>query len=163
MQEEVENKSVNLVISTTKLSSKAIIRGLVAYIRHRKNKKAQKVLSDDTIQGKQKVKDLISQGQGVSSMPIGETGLKDFEKIAKKYGVDFAVVKDKTVTPMKYTVFFKAKDADAISQVLSEYAAKQIKKENISKPSVLQKLKNFKDLVAGMPKKQKEKRKERER
>ena len=163
MQEEVEKKSVNLAISTTKLSSKTIVKGLAAYIRHRKNKKAQKSLSDDAIQGKQKVKDLIGQRQGVSSMPIGETGLKDFERIAKKYGVDFAVVRDKTVTPMKYTVFFKAKDADAISQVLAEYAAKQVKKKSVSKPSVLQKLKKFKDLVASIPKKAKEKRKEQER
>lgn len=163
MQEEVENKTVNLAISTTKLSSKAIVKGLASYIRHRKNKKAQNSIIGDTIQGKQKVKELIGQGQGVSSMPIGETGLKDFEKIAKKYGVDFAIVKDKTVTPIKYTVFFKAKDADAIMQVLSEYAAKQVKKKTISKPSVLQKLKKFKDLVASIPKKAKEKRKEQER
>ena len=73
------------------------------------------------------------------------------------------MVRDKTVTPMKYTVFFKAKDADAISQVLAEYAAKQVKKKSVSKPSVLQKLKKFKDLVASIPKKAKEKRKEQER
>ena len=163
MQEEVENKTVNLAISTTKLSSKTVIKGLATYIRHRKNKKTQKAVTDKMVHGKQKVKALVGQGQGVSSMPIGETGLKDFEKIAKKYGVDFAIVKDKTVTPIKYTVFFKARDADAITQVLSEYAAKQVKKKTISKPSVLQKLKKFKDLVASIPKKAKEKRKEQER
>lgn len=163
MQEEVENRTVNLAITTTKLTGRVLAKGLSKYMQHRKNKKAQKSLSDDAIQGKQKVKDLIGQGQGVSSMPIGETGLKDFERIAKKYGVDFAVVKDKTVTPIKYTVFFKAKDADAISQVLAEYAAKQVKKKSVSKPSVLQKLKKFKDLVASIPKKAKEKRKEQER
>ena len=47
--------------------------------------------------GKQSAKDLIGQGQGVSSAEIAKSGLKDFQKIAKKYGVDFAVVKDKTV------------------------------------------------------------------
>jgi len=163
MQEEVENRTVNLAITTTKLTGRVLAKGLSMYMQHRKNKKAQKAITDDTPHGKQKVKELIGQGQGVSSMPIGETGLKDFERIAKKYGVDFAVVKDKTVTPIKYTVFFKAKDADAISQVLAEYAAKQVKKKSVSKPSVLQKLKKFKDLVASIPKKAKEKRKEQER
>ena len=45
-------------------------------------------------EGKQSVKTLIRQGQGVSSIPLADEGLKDFQKIAKKYGVDFAVVKD---------------------------------------------------------------------
>ena len=96
-------------------------------------------------------------------MPIGETGLGDFQKIAKKYGVDFAVVKDKTVQPTKYTVFFKARDADAIGQVLQEYSAKQMKKKSQNRPSVLKTLKKFKDLVASLPKKVQEKRKEHER
>lgn len=96
-------------------------------------------------------------------MPIGETGLKDFQGIAKKYGVDFAVVKDKTTQPIKYTVFFKARDADAITQVLQEYAQKQLKRKQQNRLSVLKTLKKFKDLVAGMPKKQREKRKEQER
>ena len=39
----------------------------------------------------------------------------DFQKIAKKYGVDFAVVKDKNVNPPVYTIFFKAKDMDAVT------------------------------------------------
>lgn len=131
------------------------------YNQHRKNKKLTKS-QDNVTHGKQKVKKLIGQGQGVSSMPLAQTGLKDFERIAKKYGVDFAVVKDKTTTPIQYTIFFKAKDADAITNVLKEYSAKQVKKTK-TKASVLDKLKKFKDLVASVPKKVHEKRKEQER
>ena len=123
-------------------------------------------MAKDTVKGKQSVKELIGQGQGVSSMDIGESGIKDFKKIANKYGVDFAIVKDKDVEPPRYTVFFKAKDADAITQILKEYAAKQTKKKEKAaekKPSILQKLKKFKEKVAAMPRKDKEKRKEQER
>ena len=123
-------------------------------------------MAKDTVKGKQSVKELIGQGQGVSSMDIGDSGIKDFKKIANKYGVDFAIVKDKDVEPPRYTVFFKAKDADAITQILKEYAAKQTKKKEKAaekKPSILQKLKKFKDKVAAMPRKDKEKRKEQER
>ena len=161
MQEEVENKSVNLAVSTTKLSARTVFKGLALLYRHHKNKKA--IQKDEKPVGKQSVKELIGQNQGVSSMPIGETGLGDFQRIAKKYGVDFAVVKDKTVQPMKYTVFFKARDADAIGQVLQEYSAKMMKKKTQSRPSVLKALKKFKDLVASMPNKAREKRKEQER
>lgn len=161
MQEEVENKTVNLAITTTKLTLRTILKGLSMYNQHRKNKKLTKS-QDNVTHGKQKVKKLIGQGQGVSSMPLAQTGLKDFERIAKKYGVDFAVVKDKTTTPIQYTIFFKAKDADAITNVLKEYSAKQVKKTK-TKASVLDKLKKFKDLVASVPKKVHEKRKEQER
>ena len=78
--------------------------------------------------------------------------------------MDFAIVKDKAVEPPVYTVFFKAKDADAITQVLKEYSAKQVKrKKTATRPSVLQKLKKFKEIVAKTPRKEKEKKKEHER
>ena len=167
MQEEVENKTVNLAVKTTKVSLKLLIRALIAYKRKLENKQRLKQVAKNThTKGKQSVKELIGQDQGVSSMEIGDSGIRDFKKLANKYGVDFAIIKDKNETPPKYTVFFKARDADAITQVLKEYAAKQTKKKEKAaekKPSILQKLKKFKEKVAAMPRKDKEKRKEQER
>ena len=63
-------------------------------------------------------------------------------------------------------MFFKARDADAITAVLKEYAAKQTKRkktQNKQRSSVLQKLKKFKELVAKTARKPKERRKEQER
>ena len=165
MQEEVENKTVHLAIQTGKVTVKTLLRGLHAWYRHHQRKKDVAKMSGDSVKGKQSVKELIGQGQGVSSMDIGDSGIKDFKKIANKYGVDFAIVKDKEADPARYTVFFKAKDADAITQILKDYAAKQTKKKERTakeKPSILQKLKKFKEKVASMPRKDKEKRKERE-
>lgn len=166
MQEEVENKSVRLAIQTGKVTLRTLLRGLRAWYRHHERKKDVARMAGDTVKGKQSVKELIGQGQGVSSMEVGDSGIKDFKKIANKYGVDFAIVKDKDTDPPKYTVFFKARDADAITQVLKEYTAKQTKrKERAEKerPSILKKLKAFKEKVAAMPRKHKEKRKEQER
>ena len=165
MQEEVENKTVHLAIQTGKVTVKTLLRGLHAWYRHHQRKKDVAKMSGDSVKGKQSVKEMIGQGQGVSSMDIGDSGIKDFKKIANKYGVDFAIVKDKEADPARYTVFFKAKDADAITQILKEYAAKQTKKKERAaekKPSILQKLKKFKEKVASMPRRDKEKRKERE-
>ena len=50
---------------------------------------------------------------------------------AKKYGVDFAVVRDREKSPPVYTVFFKAKDTDAVTRILQDYSAKQIKKPSL--------------------------------
>lgn len=167
MQEEVEQKTVNLAVRSSKVTAQVLYKGLKAFINHQKRKAAMKAAEkDEPIKGEQSVKELIGQGQGVSSMPIDDDGIKDFKKICNKYGVDFAVVKDKTVEPPQFTVFFKAKDADAITQVLKEYSAKQVKKKQkaeTKKPSILDKLKKFKDIVAKTPRKDKEKKKEQTR
>ena len=166
MNEEVASKAIHLVIKMEKLSGRTMVKGLHAWYQHHQRKKAVDRMAKDTVKGKQSVKELIGQGQGVSSMDIGDSGIKDFKKIANKYGVDFAIVKDKAADPPLYTVFFKAKDADAIKQILKEYAAKQMKKKEKAaekKPSILQKLKKFKEKVASMPRKDKERRKEQER
>lgn len=163
MQEYVEEKSVNVAVTTTKLTTRTLLNALKAYMRHQQQRNANGAIQDDRIKGKQTVKQLIGQNQGVSSLPIGETGLKDFERIANKYGVDFAIVKDKTTEPIKYTVFFKARDADAIAQVLAEYTAKQMKKQSRNRPSILKTLKKFKEMLAKMPKREQEKKKEQTR
>ena len=80
---------------------------------------------------------------------------------AKKYGVDFAVVRDREKSPPVYTVFFKEKDTDAVTRILQDYSAKQIKTPSVAKTSVLEKLKKFKEIVAAIPKKVAEKKKER--
>ncbi len=163
MNEEVSDRVVRVAFRTARVTGRALFRALVAWQRHHDRKKAMKRSEKSTVKGKQSVKELIGQGQGVSSMEVGDSGIRDFKRIANKYGVDFAIVKDKDVDPPKYTVFFKAKDADAITQVLKEYASKQTKREekaNQERPSILQKLQKFKEKVAAMPKKAKEKRKE---
>ena len=107
MQEEVEQKTVNLAVRSSKVTAQVLYKGLKAFINHQKRKAAMKAAEkDEPIKGEQSVKELIGQGQGVSSMPIDDGGVKDFKKICNKYGVDFAVVKDKTVEPPQFTVFF---------------------------------------------------------
>ncbi|MCF0187264.1 MAG: PcfB family protein [Bacteroidaceae bacterium] len=165
MHEEVSDKTVNLAVRTGKVTVRGLIKALSLYVKHLKNRVEKLEMEKNTpVEGQQSVKDLIKQGQGVSSAEIGDEGIRDFKKIANKYGVDFAIVKDKAVDPPVYTVFFKAKDADAITQVLKDYSASQIKRrDDVKKPSVIQKLKEFKELVAKTPRKEKEKRKEQER
>ena len=164
MHEEVSDKSINLAVRTTKVTVRTLVRALIWAQRHYNQKKNEKKMEEVRPQGKQSLKELIGQGQGVSSMDIGDEGIKDFKKLANKYGVDFAIVKNKGVEPVRYTVFFKARDADAITQVLKEYSDKQVKRQKkAEKPSVLSKLKKLKDIVAKTPRKEKDRRREPER
>ena len=159
MQEEVENRTVNLAISTTKLTLRTIISGIRKYLQHREKVKAKKG-RDPAVHGKQSVKKLLGQNQGAANAEIEKEGIKDFERRAKKYGVDFAVRKDKTVDPPRYFVFVRAKDADALDAICKEHQARSMTKDR--KPSVLAQLSKFKNLVASVPKKIREKKQERD-
>lgn len=166
MQEELETKTVNLVLKASKVTGQLLAKELDRWLEKRKDKIRGIIQNIDKSanSGKQSVKQLLGNGQSVSSIPIEDDGdMKGFQKIANKYGLDFAIVKDKAEDPPKYTVFFKAKDADVITQVVKEYTAKYLSEEKKDKPSILEKLKKFKEIVAKTPKKEKEKKKEQER
>ena len=116
MQEEVEQKTVALIISTGKLTGRELKKAMLKVLAHMKDKKNHPNIP----QGKQSVKQLAKQGQGMTSIEITDQNIKDFERVAKKYGVDFAVMKDKHEVPLKYVVYFKGKDADAITNAFKE-------------------------------------------
>lgn len=153
MQEEIENRTVNLAISTTKLTFRTILNAYLTWKRNHNAIKGQKAAEKPV--GKQTIKELLGQNQGVSSIPIQNTGIRDFEQIARKYGIDYAITKDKSVTPPKYMIFFKARDADAMTAAFEEYSNQKLKTKQ--KPSVLKQLEKLKTLVASVTDKVKEK------
>ena len=124
MQEEVENRTINLAISTTRLTARSVIAGIRKYLQHREKVKARKGIRDTAVHGKQSVKQLLGQNQGATNVEIDKDGIRDFERLAKKYGVDFAVRKDKSVDPPRYLVFVRSKDADALDAICKEHQAR---------------------------------------
>ena len=64
--------------------------------------------------------------------------IKSFERVAKKYSIDFSLKKDVTADPPRYYVFFKARDADVMTAAFKEYTGKSLNKDK--KPSVRKKL-----------------------
>ena len=151
MQEEVENRTLTLVVSGTKFTGRLFKAAISKYMAHRREKKLEKQRSRDspvTPKGKQTVKQPIGQNQGASNIEINDPSIRDFERIARKYGVDYAVKKDRSASPPKYLIFFKARDADALTAAFSEYTQKKVKKADRSeRPSVLAKLAQFKELL----------------
>ena len=129
---EAVDKSINIAVRLSKPTMKEFMKALKLVVG-RPTKASGKAIGEKIhpTKGKQSVKTLIRQGQGVSSIPLADEGLKDFQKIAKKYGVDFAVVKDKNEEPPVYTIFFKAKDTDVITKILQDYSEKQVKKKAV--------------------------------
>ena len=112
LQEEIEQKTFNIMISTTKLSARTVLRAVKAAFRLYQSKASQ---------GKQSVRTLLRQNRGVSSVEISKTGIRGLERYAKKYGIDYAIRKDTSEVPPRYLVFFKAPDAEAFNSAFKEY------------------------------------------
>ena len=68
MQEEVENRTVNLAISTTKLTFRTIVNGYNAWKRHHQAKVAQKTAQLPI--GKQSIKELIGRIRESAVSPL---------------------------------------------------------------------------------------------
>ena len=148
MQEEVENKSVAISIKATKLNANvlkaALLKALAEMEKKQKNPKVYK--------GKQSVKHLVRQGVGVSNIEITDGNIKSFEKVARKYGIDFALKKDVSTQPPRYLVFFKSKDADALTAAFREYSGKVVKSQSKEKPSIRKQLSKLQEVVKDMAK-----------
>ena len=155
MQEEVEQRTLTLVINGTKFSGRVLKNAVSKFVAFCRNQKAKKVNVHP--RGKQSVKQLTRQGQGVNTMEIDDENLRQFERIARKYGVDYAVRKDVTAETPRFLVFFKGRDADAIMAALKEFSSAKERKSE--RPSLLQRLRE----LAPIPGVQKEKKKELER
>lgn len=154
LQEEVEQKTFNIVVSTTKLTARTILNaGRTALQQYQ-----SKLLADKS-SGKQSVRMLLRQNRGVSSVEIDKTNIKGFERYAKKYGIDYAIRKDTSEVPPRYLVFFKAPDAEAFQSAFKEYSASLLNKDK--RPSVLARLHELVQAAAELPGKVRHKEQER--
>mgnify|MGYP000999942990 CR=1 FL=1 len=157
MQEHINEKNVELTIHTCKLTAhifQASIRKVLAEMRRaRENPKIYR--------GKQTVKQLIRQNAGVSNIEITEGNIKAFEGVARKYGVDFALKRDSSVSPPKWLVFFKGRGTDAVQ---AAFAAKSLPSEKDSvRPSLRSQLHKFAEMARNMPQKSRNKEQEQSR
>lgn len=138
MHEEVNQKVVSLCVRSAKMSATELEKVLKMFLDAQKQKKNQ------FAKGKQTLKELVGQNAGVTNIEVSEGNIKAFERVARKYGIDFALKKDKSCQPPKYYVFFKARDMDAMTMAFKEFVATNEHKRN--QPSIKKMLKHFKDI-----------------
>lgn len=157
IQEEIDNKTIALVISTTKLTGRLLQAAIREYQRQRQNHKNNKQVKG--YQGKQTIKQLVKSGAALSNIEITDQNIKSFESVAKKYGIDYALKKDNSQEPPKYLVFFKGKDVDVISMAFDEYSKKQLRE----KPSLRKMLSQMREKAKSINPKDRARRKKQER
>jgi hypothetical protein len=136
--EHVNEKTVALSIKATKLTGRALAKAMRAFL-----KKASQ--PGKPSHGKQSVKNLTKQGASLSNIEVADQSVDIFKRTARKYNIDFAMKKDNAGNPPKWIVFFKAKDADALTAAFNEYSKKTLAKTK--KPSLLARINKIKELA----------------
>ncbi len=152
MQEDIENRSLTLMINSSKLTARTLATAFTKFLRYTRNK--VKEHHDVKLQGKQTIKELIAQNQGVEKTELADKDeVKTFDRIAKQYGVDYAIKKG--ISPegkQRYILFFKARDRSAIDQAMSAYTADYMKKHKREHPPIEAVLDPLKEMMPGRKK-----------
>lgn len=139
MQEEVNQKTVAITVKAAKITGWVLLAAAQKYLAHLKKQRVEGL----TPQGHQSVKQLMGHRVNTNSIPLdGNTHL--FDRVARKYGVDYAFHK---VESGKYLLFFKAGKADAITAAFADYTKRMMKRQQEKRPSILGQLKKLREQV----------------
>ena len=141
MQEEVTQGAVTLIVNGSKLTEQVFEKAVKKFLEEVQKSKQPKIY-----RGKQTLKQLAGQNAGLSNIEISDKNIKAFSHVAKKYHVDFALKKDTAAEQPRYLVFFKSRDADAITAAFQEFAGKRMGREE--KPSIRERLNEAREQAA---------------
>ncbi len=144
MQEQINEKTIALQVKASKLTATELKKIIAMYLRYRKQKRLVKKGNISKNPGKKTTIDkLTKKYDGLKSIEITKNNIKNFEKVAKKFNIEYALKKDNTTNPPIYFVFFKGKDLDIIDFAFKEYLKSSLNQSNETRPSVIKALKKM--------------------
>ena len=110
-----------------------------------------------TPHGRQTVKQLMKQGEATNSLPVEAP--REFDRVARRWNVDYAFYKN---GDGKYLLFFKSKQADAITACFGEYSHRIMDRPRARRVPILERMKRAGELLRQRPQKERAKEAERE-
>lgn len=162
MQDEVNEKTMALCIKGGKISAqllKAALKKLLSEIEKKKQQSKKMGGQNRCKRGKQSIKSLQQSGTQLTNIVVTDNNIKSFDRVARKYGIDYSLKKAEKEGKTEYLVFFKAKDVDVMTAAFKEYTGVSLKKEQ--RQSIRKKLEQAKERVAKHREITKEKAKDR--
>ncbi len=148
MQDEVNAKMSGLAKQSAKSALRLLWKQWEKMTRNIQTKQ-QKVTH-----GKTTMKKLAAQNRGMKSFELPDNcSIGQFDRIMRRYGVDYALKKDATGATVKSMVFFKGQDVDAFSQAFKEFS--KVATEMDSKPSVMETIEKLQAEIKQQPVKEK--------
>lgn len=104
---------IDLCVQAEKMTATLLRSALKDFMGHKSTKK-----------GKTTYSHLVQEAHGkLESIEITENNIKEFQKVAAKYDVNFALKRDKTTQPPTYHVFFASASAKNFNKAFTEYLA----------------------------------------
>lgn len=162
MQEEVNEKTISLCIKGGKITAQILKTALIKLLgemdKKRQRGKGEKSQCKKT--GKQSIKSLQKSGAQITNIVVTDNNIKSFDRVARKYGIDYSLKKVEQDGKTEYMVFFKAKDVDVMTAAFKEYTSETLKKQK--RESVRQKLEKVKEELSNHRQLKKEKKREQE-
>lgn len=151
MQEELEQRTVTLMVSSGKFTGRTLKSAMSHFLNYSKHKVQEH--KNVVPHGKQSIKELVGQNAGVENMEIGDdANLRSFNRIARKYGVDYAIKKTEKDGKPLFLVFFKSRDKDAITSAMTEYIDHFVDHGREERPSIHKMIAAFREVIKGMDK-----------
>ena len=141
MQEDLEQRTVSVSIQAAKLSGR-LLRAAVAAV-------LQKMEQERTTPkvGRNSMKRLTYKDPGANTIEVSGR-IRSFERYARKHQVRYHIEKELGTNPQKWTVYFKANQADALTAAFKEYTQKDLTRS--TRPSLLTQLHKFKELAQAL-------------
>lgn len=142
MQEDVNDKTIALCVRTSRMTTSTLKTAMMMILREKqqraKNRANKKKATEVTVHGKKSMKKLMDEGSELTNIEITDNNIKSFEKVARKYSIDYSLKKDSSMEPPRYMVFFRARDVDVMTAAFKEYTGLSMTKNQ--KKSVTKKL-----------------------
>ena len=151
VDEDISRRTIAVSMRAGKMSARSLAYALRAVGR----KIAKEYRAAKTPHGKQSVKKLMAHGAATSSIEVDAP--KTFDRVARKWNVDYAFYK---TGPDKYLLFFKTGQADAMTACFSEYSRKVLDKSKSRRIPIREQLKQAAEQLAKEKPRQKERTKE---
>ena len=141
MQEDIEQRTISVTVQASKLTGRVLKAAIAAVLqRMEQERNTPKV-------GRNSMKRLTARDPGANTIEV--TGrIRSFERYARKHQVRYHIEKEVGTNPSKWTVYFKANQADALTAAFKEYTQKDFARTQ--RPSLLSQLHKFKELAQAL-------------
>lgn len=145
MQEEISQRSVTLIVQTGKMTGKVFLQAIQKYLdilKQQRELKAREKQLHPAYQGRMTIRQLMEERSGLSNIEIHDEHIHDFERIARRYGIEYAIKKERNREAPHYLIFFRSRDTDVLQTAFNEFVKKRLKIQE--RPSLREKLQKLK-------------------
>lgn len=138
MQEDIEQRTVSISVQAAKLTGRVLRAAIAAALQKMEQERNLPKV------GRNSMRRLTHQDPGANTIEVSGR-IRSFERYARKYQVRYHIEKELGTDPPKWTVYFKANQADALTAAFKEYTQKDLARGE--RPSLLAQLHKFRELT----------------